>query len=81
MKQPMAERSGSAAPYVASAFLIGIPVVALLAIPLYSRKEPVLAGFPMFYWWTFLCIALVSAGTWTSYRLIERAKAPVGVQS
>jgi hypothetical protein len=79
--QPEGAVATSARPYAISAFLIGVPVLALLAVPLYSHREPVLAGFPMFYWWTFLWIAAISAGTWASYRIIGRATASGQVHS
>jgi len=71
-------RPHSVRAYVISALLMGLPVLALLAVPLYSRREPTIAGFPMFYWWTYLWIALISAGTWASYRIIGRATARQG---
>lgn len=61
--------------YVVSTIIVAIPVIALLAVPLYSRREPVLFSFPMFYWWTFVWIALLSIAIFAAYRLIENAKA------
>jgi hypothetical protein len=57
-----------------AAALIGVPVIALLAVPLYARTEPVVLDFPMFYWWTCLWIAALSAGIGLAFRIIQRAE-------
>lgn len=61
--------------YGAATLMIGVPAIALLAVPFYSHVDPVVLDFPMFYWWTFLWIAALSLGILASYRIIERAKA------
>lgn len=33
-----------------AALLLLLPVVAMLAVPLYDRRQPELAGVPFFYW-------------------------------
>jgi hypothetical protein len=76
MTSPSAGRpSASARPYLVSAVLLAVPVIALLAVPLYSRISPSFLGLPMFYWWTFLWIVLLALATFTSHRIIDRAKA------
>jgi hypothetical protein len=40
--------------------LLVVPFVAILWVPFYAGAEPVLAGFPFFYWYQFLWI-LISA--------------------
>jgi hypothetical protein len=69
-----------ARPYAISAVLMAVPWVALLAVPFYSRTDPVLVGLPMFYWWTFLWIVLLAAATCASYLIIERAKSAAVAQ-
>ena len=34
--------------------LLVIPFAALLSVPLYAREEPVLLGWPFFYWYQFV---------------------------
>ncbi|MFC5730151.1 MULTISPECIES: DUF3311 domain-containing protein [Nocardioides] len=44
-----------------TALLVAIglfPVAATLAVPLYARVEPRIAGIPFFYWYQFACLAL-----------------------
>jgi Protein of unknown function (DUF3311) len=62
-----------------AAFLLAIPVVALLWVDSYARIEPVLAGFPFFIWYQFLWVFLCAACTWTAYRivLIARPRRPL----
>ena len=38
--------------------LLGVPYVAVLAVPLFNRTEPSLAGIPFFYWYQLLWIPL-----------------------
>ena len=61
-------------PYVRATALIGVPVIALLAVPLYARTEPVVLDFPMFYWWTCLWIVALSAGIGMAFRVLQRVQ-------
>ncbi len=54
--------------------LLAIPVVALLLVGTYARKDPVLAGFPFFIWYQFLWVFLCSALTFTAYRIVLKAR-------
>ncbi len=58
---------------VAAGILILIPLVALLAVPLYSRESPRLWGFPFFFWYQFLWVFLCSGMTYAAYRLVLSA--------
>ena len=69
-----APKRAARAPYLWATVVIGIPVIALLAIPLYARTEPVVLDLPMFYWWTFVWIAALSAGIGTAFHLLQRAE-------
>ena len=44
--------------YVVIAFLLLIPLVALLAIPLYNSINPNLGGISFFYWYQILWMPL-----------------------
>jgi hypothetical protein len=47
--------------------LLLIPIVALLATPIYAKPNPELFGFPFFYWYQFAWIPLSVAITWFVY--------------
>jgi hypothetical protein len=50
-------------------WLLLVPYVALFDVPLYARAQPVLLGFPFFYWYMFLWIILTAALTGLVYKL------------
>lgn len=50
-------------------WLLVIPFAALLALPLYARAQPEIAGVPFFLWWTFLWAPLTAVCTYLVYRL------------
>jgi hypothetical protein len=58
----------------AAAVLLAIPVVSLLWVGSYARKEPVLAGFPFFIWYQFAWVFGCSVLTYAAYRLVLRAR-------
>ena len=41
-----------------------VPFIATLAVPLYNQREPVLWGFPFFYWYLFLWLLLLPPLIW-----------------
>jgi hypothetical protein len=55
-------------PLIAAGVLIAAAIIVPLIVPIYARKDPVLWGFPFFYWyqllWVFVCAALVSIAHW-----------------
>lgn len=50
------------------ALLLLVPFVALLAVPLYNRVEPSVAGLPFFYVWMFAWVPIASLLTWIVFR-------------
>jgi hypothetical protein len=42
------------------ALLLLVPFIALLWVPFYNSSEPVLLGFPFFYWYQFLWVPITS---------------------
>lgn len=48
--------------------LLLIPFLGLLAIPFYNRIEPVLFGFPFFYWYQFMWVPITALLTYAVYR-------------
>ena len=55
------------------AVLLAIGIVVPLMVFLYDSPTPTLFGFPFFYWFQFLMIPIVSALTYTAFRLSLRA--------
>ena len=53
--------------------LLAVGIVVPLLVPLYAKETPALFGFPFFYWFQFLMIPIVSALTYTAFRLSLRA--------
>jgi hypothetical protein len=48
--------------------LLLIPFFALLAVPLYNVREPMLWGFPFFYWYQLMWLPLSALITFIVYR-------------
>jgi hypothetical protein len=44
------------------------PYVALLWVPFYNRHDPVLWGFPFFYWYQLAFVPITALLTWIAYR-------------
>ncbi|GAB3069700.1 hypothetical protein GCM10027080_08960 [Pedococcus soli] len=57
-----------------AAVLLALPMIALLWVSSYSRKDPELWGFPFFIWYQFLWVFLCSAMTYAAYRLVLKAR-------
>jgi hypothetical protein len=52
--------------------LLLLPYLCLLWVPLYNRKEPVLLGFPFFYWYQLIWVLLTVFLIWVVYRRVAR---------
>ncbi|TAN22775.1 MAG: DUF3311 domain-containing protein [Acidobacteria bacterium] len=50
-------------------WLLLVPYVALLWVPLYARQQPELWGFPFFYWYLFLWVILTAVLTGIVYKV------------
>lgn len=59
-------------PYVISGILLAIAIVLPLAVPIYARSEPALAGIPFFYWYQMTWVLIDSGLLWICYALIVR---------
>lgn len=68
------EASLSPATKLAVGILLAIPLVALMLVPMYSKADPHLLGFPFFYWYQLLWVFIASACTYGAYLLIARAR-------
>ncbi|SHF75692.1 Protein of unknown function [Jatrophihabitans endophyticus] len=64
----------SPAATVAVVVLLAIPCVALAAVPLYSREDPKIAGWPFFYWFQLLWVILTPIMTYAAYVIIKRSR-------
>ena len=51
--------------------LLLLPYLGLLWVPLYNRKDPVLLGFPFFYWYQLLWVPLTVLLIWVVYRRVS----------
>jgi hypothetical protein len=48
--------------------LLLIPYIGLLFVPFYNVREPVLFGFPFFYWYQLAFVPVTAFLTWIVYR-------------
>lgn len=48
--------------------LLLLPFAATLAVPLYNSSEPVVLGFPFFYWYLFVCLFALPVVLWLAKR-------------
>jgi hypothetical protein len=49
-------------------YLLFLPFLGLLGIPLFNREFPALLGFPFFYWYQFAWIPLTALIIWLVYQ-------------
>ena len=56
-------------------WLLLIPIVVPLIVPIYNRVEPTLFGWPFFYWGQLLFVALGVLTTVVVYRATRRSAA------
>ena len=59
---------------VLAGVLLAIPIVALMLVNTYAKKEPVLGGFPFFFWYQFLWVFLCSGFTYAAYVVVRKAR-------
>ncbi len=52
--------------------LLALPVIGLVAVPLYAHDGPRLAGVPFFYWYQFAWVPLASVLTAIVYKVMSR---------
>lgn len=49
-------------------YLLVLPFIGLLWVPLYNRALPGLWGFPFFYWYQLVWVPVTAAIIWFVYR-------------
>ena len=59
---------------VLAGVLVAIPIVALMLVNTYARKEPYLGGFPFFFWYQFLWVFLCSGFTYAAFVVVRKAR-------
>ena len=56
-------------------WLLVVPIVVPLLVPLYNKVEPTLFGWPLFYWLQLVFVALGVLTTSIVYRMTRRSPA------
>lgn len=56
-------------------WLLLVPIVVPLLVPLYNKTEPTLFGWPFFYWFQLLLVGLGVLTTMVVYHFTRRSKA------
>jgi hypothetical protein len=56
-------------------WLLLLPIVVVLLVPLYNHVEPKLGSWPLFYWLQLAFVALGVASTALVYRMTRRSPA------
>ena len=56
-------------------WLLLVPIVVVLIVPLYNKVEPTLGDWPLFYWLQLAFVALGVATTSLVYRMTKRSPA------
>ena len=51
--------------------LLLIPFVAVLWVPFYNTHDPVVLGFPFFYWYQLAWVPITSLLIWLAYRGVK----------
>jgi hypothetical protein len=49
-------------------WLLVLPFVGLLWVPFYNFRDPMLFGFPFFYWYQLAWVPVTALLTWIAYR-------------
>lgn len=52
-------------------WLLVLPYLGLLLVPLYNRHDPTLFGFPFFYWYQLAWVPLTSLIIGLAYRSVR----------
>ncbi len=62
------------ATYAVCGVLLAAPFVAMLWVSSYAKETPYLWGFPFFYWYQFLWVAISTVLTLVAYLLVRRVQ-------
>ena len=59
---------------VLAGVLVAIPILALMFVGTYARKDPAIGGVPFFYWYQLLWVFLCSGFVYAAYRVVQVAR-------
>ena len=65
-----------------AAVCVIVPFIAVLGVPIFDKDKPEVAGFPFFFWWQLLWVAVTAALMGLAYYVVRReelARRPVAV--
>jgi Protein of unknown function (DUF3311) len=65
---------------IIAAVCVIVPFVAVLWVPIFDKDKPEIAGFPFFFWWQLLWVAVTAALMALAYFVVRReelARRPV----
>ena len=57
---------------VIAAVCVILPFLAVLWVPIYDKDKPEVAGFPFFFWWQLLWVAITAGLMGLAYFLVRR---------
>jgi hypothetical protein len=55
-----------------AAVCVVVPFVAVLWVPIFDKDKPEVAGFPFFFWWQLLWVAVTAALMGLAYFVVRR---------
>ena len=55
-----------------AAVCVIVPFVAVLWVPIFDKDKPEVAGFPFFFWWQLLWVAVTAALMGLAYFVVRR---------
>ena len=67
---------------VIAAVCVIVPFIAVLWVPIFDKDKPEVAGFPFFFWWQLLWVAVTAALMGLAYFVVRReelARRPAAV--
>lgn len=57
---------------VIAAICVVVPFIAVLYVTIYDRQKPEVAGFPFFFWWQLLWVAITAGLMGLAYFVVRR---------
>lgn len=57
---------------VIAAVCVIVPFIAVLWVPIFDKDKPEVAGFPFFFWWQLLWVAVTAALMGLAYFVVRR---------
>ncbi|MEP6851950.1 MAG: DUF3311 domain-containing protein [bacterium] len=55
--------------------LLGIPILAILIVPIYASDGPRVGGWPFFYWYQMVWVLVSGVFTAAAFQVVRRARA------